>query len=124
MLLSIDPGPHAGIAYKSDDDEYITTVLLTTKEVYDLIRLKPSVVVIERFAAVQISAPGLYTVDLVGGVKALCYVYDIPIFVHPPQGRYAFQKQAKEMLKKQGGTHMIHEQDALAHLLAYEHWGR
>ncbi len=128
MILSIDPGNHAGIAYKGTDGSYTTTVVLTQEEVYDLIRLKPDHVVVEKFNAVQISKYGIYTTELVGGIKALCYLLHIPLHVHPPQGRKAFMKEAKDIVNSNGGMHLVankdHEIDALAHLLAYEYWGR
>lgn len=119
IILSIDPGGTTGIAIKTDG-RYTTCVCKSDEELWELFRNTPDVVIIENFVAELISKYGLSTVQLVGGVKALCWTKRIPLIVHPPQKRKAFLEQAKEILSKDHRE--IHEVDALAHLLAYEYW--
>lgn len=148
MIIAIDPGQSTGIAIKTDNDyivenQYVTKVLKhelnqhTAEQVWnllidvfedsqsgsktnDVVTWYGIEVVIERFATSGVlSKYGAETIEIVGGVKALCQLYEIPIFVHQPQTRYPFQQQAKEMLSTK--KHVIHEEDALAHLLAFEY---
>lgn len=130
MKLSIDPGLHTGIA-RNVNGVYSTTCLVGEFENHTQIlvwryiidnhlALKQGYVVIERFATAGVlSKYGLETIHIVGGTLALCQAFNIKVHIHIPQNRYAFQKQAKEMLKKT--KHVIHEEDALAHLLAREY---
>lgn len=122
FILAIDPGGTTGIAVKDRGDQYNTFVCKDEEELWELFRSPPTLVIIENFVAELISKYGLYTVQLVGGVKALCYLHNIPLVIQMPQKRIAFVKEAKQKLKDQGYRFEIHEADALAHLLAYEYW--
>lgn len=123
--MGIDPGGTSGIAVRNDDGVLATCVAKTPEELYDFI-LKAKVsgglthIVIENFIAATISSDGLHTVRIVGGVRAVAHILGIGITIHVPQDRYAFQEDAKQTLKELGGG-VIHEQDALAHLLRYEY---
>lgn len=117
MILAIDPGITTGIAFH-DTSGYVTTTTKEDVELWSILTGVPwETVVCEAFATSgRISAPGLATVRLIGGVQALCYRLSIPVHMHSPQVRYPYLKQAKIM--KRG--HIIHEIDALAHLLRWE----
>lgn len=72
-------------------------------------------VICENFTtAGRISTYGLLTVRIIGGIQALCWSKDIPLTMRMPQHRYSKQKLANTMAT------VIHERDALAHLLAWE----
>jgi len=117
-IVAIDPGGTTGVASKING-EYNTYVLHDEEELWHLINEKPDLVICENFVAELISKYGLYTVQLVGGIKALCYTHNIPLVIQMPQKRIAFVKPAKEMIRR---GHPDHEHDALAHLLAFEYW--
>jgi hypothetical protein len=122
IVCAIDPGGTTGIAIRlpTETDNLQTCVAKTPEELYDLInRGHITHIVIETFQAQLISRHGLDTVEIVGGVKALCHVLNIELETHMPQDRYPFQQEAKQLL--QGKHTVIHEQDALAHLLRYEY---
>lgn len=121
VTMAIDPGGTTGIAIKTPNG-YHTSVCKTDEELWELFVSPPSLVIIEWFSAELISKYGLSTVELVGGVKALCWSKNIPLIRHVPQERIAFIKPAKEILKALGYRREIHEVDALAHLLSWEYW--
>lgn len=117
MILAIDPGVTSGIAWH-DAKGYHTTITKDEGEIWALLTGIPwKCVVFETFATSgRISAPGLHTVRLIGGIQALCRHLGIPTCSQTPQHRYPFQLPARKMLH---GA-IIHEQDAMAHLLRYE----
>lgn len=124
-IIAIDPGISVGIAV------FIEPVYktLTTKEPDDLYSLFDKsypfdVVIIERFSAQDISSYGLYTVEMVGGVTAVASVLGMPLVRQQPQFRQGFLEYAKRMLNADStlGSWTRHERDALAHLLAYQHF--
>jgi len=124
MIISIDPGKTTGIAFKLTDGIYRTIEAETQEDVWGYIYGYPTAlktVVIEQFVTGgRISKYGLATVELVGGVKALCHHLGIGCVVHTPGMRMAFIHEAKALKVTQGP----HELDALAHLLRYEHDNR
>ena len=133
MLLAIDPGGTTGYAVRFNSGSTVTSTTTDPEQVWGLVRdagrSAGSTVIIERFAtAGMLSRYGLHTIELVGGVRALCWAYSIKLVERQPQQRKAWQKQAEELLRAQrrkrggctdGRTYMIHEEDALAHLLAW-----
>lgn len=119
-VLSIDPGVTTGIALRVDENgSWITCVCKEWQEVCDLIKIDSlDQIVIENFAAENISKYGLITVRIVGGIQFVSRKYDIPLKIHNPQDRYPFRTQAKLMLEDR--KHTVHEMDALSHLLRWE----
>lgn len=123
-ILSIDPGGTTGIAYQlvgpHEQKKISTTHKLTPEGLYDLVlEYKWDVVLCERFStAGRMSSFGIYTIQLVGGVHALCYTHDIQFVYRQPQNRKAFQDVAKAWFK--GAKHLDHEEDALAHMLSWK----
>lgn len=121
-VLSIDPGGTTGIAIRFPNGEIETFVCKTPEELYDFIkqvRENLEQIVIEDFNAETISKYGIYTVRLVGGVTALARVFEIPLKVQLPQMRYPFRVEAQNIVKDR--RTVIHERDALSHLLRFEY---
>lgn len=118
-ILSIDPGRSTGIAIK-DGNIYTTQVLKGESEVWDIVNAtRWDAIIIEAFnTAGNISADGLFTVRLIGGVRSLCYIKGIPLTQQMPQQRYAFMARANGILK---GVTTQHDKDSLAHLLKWEY---
>lgn len=118
-MIAIDPGVNIGLAMRETDG---TLNLHTTREpdmLWDLLKVpKIEGVIVEKFAtAGRLSKYGLYTIEIVGGVKALCYSMGIPLWIQIPQFRYRMLTEARKYTK-QADTH--HAIDALAHLLVRE----
>lgn len=124
-VLAIDPGVTAGIAVKILG-EYNCVQSKTLDGV--LVFLQPSLqwdyVIVELFAtAGKISKYGLYTIEMVGAVAAMCKTNNYRLIRHPPQKRYAFLKQAHAIItEKHLRMEGEHKMDALAHLLSFEYW--
>lgn len=122
LVLAIDPGGTTGMALRIDESKYATFTCSEPSEVYQFIKTNQQLlkaVIIETFQAQIITKYGLHTVRIVGGVEALCYIFEIEYIKHMPQERSAFQEDAEEILKET--NHVVHEEDALAHLLRYEY---
>lgn len=121
VTLAIDPGGTTGIAVRFDDGRVMTCTATSPRELWQFFQdPKPDKVVFEIFSTGgRVDKYMIYTIELVGGIKALCEGLSIQGYAHPPQARKAFIEQAKAILK--GTRHVIHEVDALAHLLAHEY---
>lgn len=114
-ILAIDPGGSTGLAWYLDGE--IDTKCVPISEAMDNLTLEYDLFVIERFAtAGRLSKDGLATIDLVGQVKGWCYAMLKPVILHSPQSRKAWQRDAEFF---PGRKRIIHERDALAHLLQY-----
>lgn len=120
-ITAFDPGVTTGIAVRYDDNIIFTRAEKVLSEVYNFVLLSKVVVYEDFVTGFRIDTNGLHTVRLVGSIIALCHVNHIPCYKHTPFKRKAFQKESHLLLK--GTKHLIHEEDALAHLLAFEHWG-
>jgi hypothetical protein len=119
--IAFDPGGTSGVALHLGND-YRTAAVQDQDEVWEYLKMGPFVAVIfETFAAQLISGYGLHTVEIVGGIRAVCKVMGWPAQPHPPSRRKAFLEAAADILDKMGREYVIHEQDALAHLLAWEY---
>jgi hypothetical protein len=120
--ISIDPGKTSGLAFKLETKPgYMTTTADSAEGVWQFITgLLWDHVICERFATGgHISKYGLLTTEIVGGIRALCYSLKIPFTYRQPQARYAFQDQAKQYLAGMPEHHVIHEVEALAHLMSW-----
>jgi hypothetical protein len=118
-VLALDPGGSTGIALRLPNGAWETNTVTDPADLWDFIRERPDVVVFEIFSTSgRVDKYMIYTIELVGGIKALCYALSIRSIAHAPVKRYPFLAQAEELVR--GQEHTRHEVDALAHLLAFE----
>ena len=126
-LWAIDPGPHTGLAIRRHG-AYATAMYLDT-EVHKLymmlVEQPPDGVAVELFATGgRVDQYMLRTVEIVGGVKALCVVARIPMHGHRPQERLSYLSEVKHQLQYRSNQptddRTQHELDAMAHLMRLE----
>lgn len=121
-IIALDPGGSTGVAVRLPDGSWVTDTITDPADLWDLFRAPvgpPDICVFEIFTTGgRVDKWMIYTIELVGGIRAVCYVQGVMTFHHSPGKRYPWLQQAERMLKGQG--HTRHEVDALAHLLAYE----
>lgn len=117
LLLAIDPGPHIGVAVDINGD-MSTMTILDPYELWSIIRMhKPDALAFETFfTGNRVDANMLHTIELVGSLRGICHVLDIPAYGQMPQARKSFLQEAKAYLGE-GHSNIPHEVDALAHLL-------
>lgn len=124
-ILAIDPGGTTGVAFqvfdRAENMLIVTTTVTEPEELYDIvIGTEWDEIVCEKFStAGLLSKYGLLTIELVGGVRALAYCMSRPFHYRAPQNRKAFQDEAKNTYFA-AMKHIIHEEDSLAHLLAWK----
>lgn len=125
MIIALDPGGTTGIAYRVTGESVRTLVVFDEYQLYDWIEHRHDTIeqiIVENFVTGgTISSDGLDAVRKVGGILALAYLYGIPVDLRNSNTRYAFIPKAKAHLKETKPNHVIHEVDALAHLLQWEH---
>lgn len=86
---------------------------------------RTEVVIIEAFIGTRpLSSDAINTLEMIGAVRGVCAVLNIPVVKHTPSTRTPFEKEARTRLQARKAAHglgyMDHEVSALAHLLAYE----
>lgn len=123
--MACDPGGTTGIALKVPAGIFTIAepekqnVWLRVSEFAQSCDLN-GVVLVEQFASVWNDQHRIKTIELVGAIEAICWQWKIRCVRRTPQHRYPKMNEAKEWLKKRGGSSMKHEIDALAHILAWE----
>lgn len=123
-LIGIDPGISTGIAVaylkpSTDEYQFITATCTEPVQVEEYIRPPVQVIIVERFSAQLISKYGIATVELVGGIKALCRREHIRLIEDTPQQRKPYIEKARSLIPG-GSTHAKrHEVDALAHVVRF-----
>lgn len=148
-ILALDPGVTTGVAIKrlvrgfsqvvnpsfpvsgsaisvpEDMPEYLALVVTEPTKLWDLVQAhKPDTIVVENFAAGGlISKDGQATIRLVGAMELAAYITGADLVLQFPSERRAFIAKARQMLVQRGLSRapIIHEVDAMAHLLLYEH---
>lgn len=127
--LAVDPGGHIGIAWKVDGN-YHTLMTEDPIDLWDMI-YRPyqveswSTIIVEHFStAGNMSTHGRNTIEIVGGVIALAHITRTTLILHSPYTRKAHLAKATGLLKLRLPKPVIHEHDALAHLLAWEDTGK
>lgn len=121
MLLAIDPGRTTGLAWRSTIDDKIKTSYTKDIEVILMMIPQATEVVIEDYIGQLISGDGLWTVRLIGIVEGVCWDKDVPLFIQRNMERKAQLENAKQLLGYPNRKTLIHEVDALAHLLRFEY---
>lgn len=131
-MLAIDPGGVTGLAWGKGKKRYTATTPLVKEvfwaikgyppEAYSLLPfMRPEIVILEQYQTAQRLNPhARHTIELIGGVKAACFLEGVKLVMRAPKDRIPALPDAKDHLDAVGGVWMVHEQDALAHLLAYE----
>lgn len=139
-ILALDPGITTGVAIHVCDsppeditkpwtrrgpDEYLALVVTEPTKLWDLVQAhKPDTIVVENFAAGGlISKDGQATIRLVGAMELAAYITSADLVLQFPSERRAFIDKARAMLVQRGTgkAPIVHEVDAMAHLLLYEH---
>lgn len=120
MRIAIDPGGTTGIAVRHDNNEIATCATQETTALYSFLIMHYEVVICEDFIAQRIDNYMRHTIRLVGAVTALAWSTQSPIAIQTPQTRKGFVRKAKAVLDAKHEKYVIHEVDALAHLLAWE----
>lgn len=129
-VISIDPGGTIGVAIQIPSINNTTrmyTCTFTNPEDIWKFAANPTfdTIVVERFiTSGRVDKYGLLTIEIVGGLKAIAITTGKKLVTHLPQNRYAWQKDAHLWLVDQSDPFVIHEEDALAHLLCYLETGR
>lgn len=126
-LLAIDPGITTGIATYIREDgvgTYNTCVIPKSFEaVYSFItQMDWDVVILEGFATPGLIASyGIDTVELIGAIKALCWLRGMKLVVQYPIERRGNLEDAKRMMTEvlKNKHYQTHERDALSHILTY-----
>lgn len=121
-VIAFDPGGTTGIAVLVPDGSMHTAIALTPEQCWDFIKPETvDLVIYENFVAITISKYGIHTLKIIGGIRALCWKYNIPIIQKQPSARKCMLLNAREYLTKtKGDTFVVHEVDALSHLMVWD----
>ena len=121
-IIALDPGITTGCAIRTDSQLYRTLVVHKNTEIRELIEYdQPSVCIFEDFnSAGLIDKNGQATLRLIGYIEAITQVMNIPTCLQFPRERYPFIEPARKMIRAMNKKYLIHEVDALSHLLLYE----
>lgn len=120
-VMAIDPGGTTGMAFRMHDGSFHTAIALTPEQCWDFIDNRVDLVIYENFAAISISKYGIHTLKVIGGIRALCWKNRIPIIQKQPSARKCMLLDSREYLTKtKGDTFVVHEVDALAHLMVWD----
>lgn len=120
-ILAIDPGRTTGLAWRSTVSGTIKTSYTTDVETILHMIPEAAIVVAEDYIGQLISGDGLWTVRLIGIIEGVCWNSDIPLFIQRNAERKAQLQNAKDYLGYPNRKTLIHEVDALAHLLRFEY---
>ena len=130
MIIAIDPGGTTGVAVRLDTGVCVTATYSDYGEgnKFEFWRFlqnnttpRETIVVCERFyAGGRIGSPGENTLQLIGAIKAICWLRPVDLVMRTPQQRLAWTTEARKQLQATRLPFVIHEMDSLAHLLSYE----
>jgi hypothetical protein len=128
-LVAIDPGPHTGLAVFVDGKlAYSMTIAVTQGQdpAHQFLQVHAIVndllfhtdadveVVVEDFKTTRPQGwPTYHTIQLIGWVRGVCFLLHVPCTPRLPAMRKAFLEEAQYLAK------IPHEQDAIAHGLAW-----
>lgn len=135
MIVAVDPGQNVGLAVRFDNsnwgtltipkvpeaDERFDLLLTTLVEQFD--RGPCEMLVLESFKTMSryLSKYGLETIELVGAIRAVCWLRGIEVTLQMPTQRKPWENTAAAMIKARKRPSTDHEVSALSHLLAYEY---
>lgn len=131
-IVGIDPGVSTGIAvatlWNTDigrlghDYIYSSATCTEPHQVWEYIRSPVDIVIIERFSAQLISKYGIHTVEIIGGVRALCCEHNITLIEDTPAQRNPYMEFAERLVTRDttvARNDQRHEIDAMAHVVRY-----
>lgn len=121
--IALDPGGTTGVAVRLPDGKFETLTTNTSDELLQFIMdTRPDEIIYEEFnpIAARVDKYMLYTIRLVGAIKAACYILNIPGHAHIPSNRRRMLDESKRLLRERKRSFMTHEMDAFAHLLVFE----
>lgn len=135
MIIAVDPGQNVGLAFRFNNGNWGTLTVPKVPDGDDRLDMVMStlvkhldaetctMMVYEDFKTMSryISKYGLETVELIGVLRAVCYIRKIPVVHQTASQRFFMVNDAKELLKSRSLIHTNHEVSALSHLLAYEY---
>jgi hypothetical protein len=123
-LVAIDPGGTTGLAFRYPNGVIRTHATQTQEGVWQFFLDKPypDHVILEEWQFFDgIARPaGVLTAGIVESMKGICYVLGISLSLRTPGSRNKFQLEANSWLMKNKPGFVVHEVDALAHLLTWE----
>ena len=140
-VLAIDPGGSTGMAMWEGTEVRTLTIpsMDTIGEVVSvIIEARPDIIVVETFLSTgKLSKYGIWTLELIGVIKALVHLaysdnlvwhledWEPSLVRRSPSQRIVFEPKAKELLRSRrtrtGVSFTDHEVSALAHLYGYLH---
>lgn len=122
IILALDPGITTGVALHLEDNGYVTLVCHKFTDILELIKYhQPTVVIFEDFnSGGLIDKYGQATIRLIGSIEVMAHMLNVPTCLQFPRERYPFIAPARQMIKAMNKKYLIHEVDALSHLLLYE----
>lgn len=123
--IALDPGISTGVAIRAAHGGYQTAVIKQVTDIWSIIdHHHPEVIICENFASGGlISTYGQQTLRLIGAIEVICFRQDIKFMLQYPSEIHnnpALMQKAKLLLKQIKTTPIVHEIDAMAHLLLYE----
>ena len=129
MIVCVDPGCTTGVARLRPDGTLVDYAQFQTEEeLYGWLNmaLHPECVLVYE-AYVGAGPRDRYSVDTllrIGGARALAVLRGTRVVAQQPQKRKAFRAQATDLVEHgtESGKNR-HAADAVAHGLAYLHWG-
>lgn len=137
--IALDPGISTGVAIhvqipevdhtinsiSYNDKGYATTVIKQVTDIWNIIdHHEPEVIICENFqSGGLISTYGQQTLRLIGAIEVICFRQNIKFMLQYPSEIHnnpGLMQKAKLLLKQIKVTPIVHEIDAMAHLLLYE----
>lgn len=135
MFIAIDPGLSTGMAFRFNNGQWGTVTIPNMPDPNERLGLvlgtvvdqlmpgkdRCEAIIVEAFITMgYLSRYGIETLELVGALKSVCYLWSIPFVKQVPGIRMGMEPTAKKMLKARETQFTDHEVSALSHLLSYE----
>lgn len=140
-IIAFDPGISTGVAIHTGEktsiegfpkieitympDQYFTVVIKQVTDIWDVIdHHQPQTIICENFASGGlISTYGQQTLRLIGALEVIAFRHNIAFMLQYPSEIHknpALMARAKQLIAQTKRTPIVHEIDAMAHLLLFE----